>query len=196
VINDVHPLHDGVVLRPVTPADAENLARAYVRNREHLAHWEPVRGEEFFTAHGQADVLERGEQERLAGHQARWVLADADGEIVGSMTLGSISRGPFSSAGLGYWIDGALNGRGLATAAVRQVCRIADLALRLHRVQAGTLLDNAGSQRVLAKSGFEPIGVAPAYLHIAGRWQDHRLFQRILNDREPGELVGPGGSAD
>jgi ribosomal-protein-alanine N-acetyltransferase len=35
---------------------------------------------------------------------------------------------------------------------------------------------------VLTRTGFERIGVAPAYLNIAGRWQDHVLFQRILHD--------------
>ena len=28
--------------------------------------------------------------------------------------------------------------------------------------------------------GFERIGLAPQYLKIAGQWQDHELFQRIL----------------
>lgn len=54
--------------------------------------------------------------------------------------------------------------------------------LGLHRVQAATLLNNAGSQRVLEKNGFERIGVARRYLRIAGKWQDHVLFQRIAED--------------
>ena len=192
MINDAHPLIDGIVLRPIAVADAAALASAYARNRQHLAPWEPVRPEEFFTTPGQAALLELEEKNRRAGRSARWVLADPSGELVGSVTLSGIALGPFRNAGLGYWIDGALNGRGLATAAVRLVCRLADSELGLHRVEAGTLLHNAGSQRVLTKSGFEPFGVAPRYLHIAGKWQDHRLFQRILNERAPGE---PAGSA-
>lgn len=187
MIDDVHPLIEGIVLRPAAVSDAERLARAYLRNREHLAPWEPVRGEEFFTMRGQAAQLGLDAENRRAGRSARWLLTDSSGEIVGSMTLGGIVLGPFRNANLGYWIDGALTGRGLATAAVGLICRIADQKLDLHRIQAGTLLHNTGSQRVLAKSGFEPIGVAPRYLHIAGRWQDHRLFQRILSDRAPGE---------
>ena len=52
--------------------------------------------------------------------------------------------------------------------------------LGLHRIQAATLLHNAASQRILNKSGFTQIGLAPLYLKIAGQWQDHLLFQRIL----------------
>ena len=34
--------------------------------------------------------------------------------------------------------------------------------------------------------GFTQIGMAPTYLHIDGHWQDCNLYQRILNNREPG----------
>jgi ribosomal-protein-alanine N-acetyltransferase len=47
----------------------------------------------------------------------------------------------------------------------------------LHRIQAGTLLHNIGSQRVLERNGFVRYGLAPAYLNIAGKWQDHILYQ-------------------
>lgn len=179
-------LADGIVLRLVTSTDAAALAAAYVRNRSHLAPWEPIRDEEFFTERGQSAVLTVLEEYRRAGRAARWVLADPAGAIVGSMTLNSIVLGPFRNADLGYWIDGGLTGRGLASAAVELVCGMAANDLGLHRIQAGTCLDNVASQRVLAKCGFEPIGMAPNYLHIAGQWRDHRLFQRILHDREPG----------
>ncbi|HEU5429707.1 MAG TPA: GNAT family protein [Actinocrinis sp.] len=192
MIDDVHPLADGVVMRPAALADAEGLAAAYVRNRQHLAPWEPVRSEEFFTVHGQASQLNLDLDNRRAGRSARWLLADQSGGIVGSFNLSGIVAGPFRSGNLGYWVDSGLTGRGLATAAVRLVCHLADAELSLHRIQAGTLLNNVGSQRVLIKSGFEPFGVAPRYLHVAGRWQDVRIFQHILNDRAPGEP--PAGS--
>ncbi|MGW2940119.1 GNAT family N-acetyltransferase [Streptomyces sp. NPDC001156] len=44
---------------------------------------------------------------------------------------------------------------------------------------------NLGSQRVLAKCGFEAIGTARNYLHNDGEWRNHMLFQKILNDRAP-----------
>jgi ribosomal-protein-alanine N-acetyltransferase len=62
---------------------------------------------------------------------------------------------------------------------VREVVRIAFDELGLHRVEAGTLVHDAGSQRVLERNGFTRYGLAPQYLRIAGRWQDHVLFQRL-----------------
>ncbi|GAA2724224.1 MULTISPECIES: GNAT family N-acetyltransferase [Streptomyces] len=185
----IQTLAPGLVLRPVTEDDAEAMARAYRREREHLRPWEPVRGESFFTAEGQAARLRDLVELRAAGRSMPWVLAEEEGagpgsgEIVGVVNLNNIVHGAWRSANLGYWVAAARTGRGLASAAVAAVCRDADEHLGLHRVEAGTVLANAASQRVLARCGFERIGVAPAYLHINGVWQDHVLFQRILNDR-------------
>jgi ribosomal-protein-alanine N-acetyltransferase len=57
--------------------------------------------------------------------------------------------------------------------------------LNLHRLEAGTRLDNLGSQKVLARNGFERIGVARSFLRIAGGWHDHVLFQRINDEWQP-----------
>jgi [ribosomal protein S5]-alanine N-acetyltransferase len=51
--------------------------------------------------------------------------------------------------------------------------------LRLHCVQAETLLHNVASQRVLERNGFVQFGTAPRYVRIAGRWQDHLMFQKL-----------------
>lgn len=107
------------------------------------------------------------------------VRADDDA-ILGRVNLSNIVRGAFHSADLGYWIDASLTGRGLMTRAVSAVREYATSVLELHRLQASTLVHNASSQHVLTVNGFERIGMAPKYLKIAGEWQDHYLFQRIL----------------
>ncbi|SFP87133.1 Acetyltransferase (GNAT) domain-containing protein [Geodermatophilus dictyosporus] len=76
-------------------------------------------------------------------------------------------------------VRSAADGRGHASAAVGRMVRTAFEELGLHRVEAGTLVHNAGSQRVLARNGFTRYGLAPSYLRIAGRWQDHELFQPL-----------------
>ncbi|MFE7415133.1 GNAT family N-acetyltransferase [Streptomyces laurentii] len=173
---------------PESPADAAALAAALVRNRTYLRPWEPYRTEAYYTPAGQA--------ERLADGGRRWFAVDetedretedreAGGRIAGMATLSGIVLGPFRSGSLGYWIDPAYGGRGLATALTEEVCRAAREDLGMHRVEAGTLLDNHASQRVLTKCGFERIGTAPRCLHIDGEWRDHHLFQRILHDDPP-----------
>lgn len=164
------------MIRPLLPADAEELAALYTANRSFLAPFDPERPDAFFTATGQ--------EERLAaiGEHERWLFAVLDGdEIAGTISLTNVVRGALRSASTGYWIDRRRNGRGLATTAVADVVRFAFTAAGLHRIEAGTLLDNAASQRVLEKNGFERIGVARRYLHIAGAWRDHVLFQRVAD---------------
>ncbi|MFJ5032907.1 GNAT family N-acetyltransferase [Streptomyces sp. NPDC088560] len=174
-------LPGGAVLRLVSVSDAEALHAAYVANREYLAPWEPRRPDSFFTVAGQAERTAERLSEFTERRLVPWVL-ESDGTIVGTVTLTSLVFGPFRSASLGYWVAADRQGRGLAGAAVASVCHTARDVIGLHRIEATTLLDNVPSQRVLAKNGFEPIGMAPRYLHINGEWRDHRLFQRILHD--------------
>ncbi len=110
-----------------------------------------------------------------------WVIVNDDGAIAGRLTLSGIVRGPFQSCSVGYWLAEDQTGEGLATEAVRAAVEFAFTQLELHRVQAETLVQNVASQRVLARTGFDQYGLAPRYLNIAGRWQDHLMFQR-LND--------------
>ncbi|GAA4917608.1 GNAT family protein [Streptomyces coeruleoprunus] len=178
----------GPYVRPAGPSDAAALAAALLRNRARMRPYEPRRDEAFYTADVQAA--------RLAAPGTRsWLVVDGD-RVVGAATLSGIALGAFRSAFLGYWTDGAYTGRGLATRAVHEVCRAAREDLGLHRIEAGTLPDNAASQRVLARCGFERIGTAPRYLHIDGAWRDHHLFQRVLHDDPPpGMCVGFRGTA-
>lgn len=54
--------------------------------------------------------------------------------------------------------------------------------LRLHRVEAGTLVHNGASRRVLENCGFQPIGISRRHLRIAGEWQDHRIYSITVED--------------
>ncbi|MDJ0379566.1 GNAT family protein [Streptomyces sp. G-G2] len=177
---------DGVDMREVALGDAAALAAAFVRNRAHMAPYEPTRLDEFYTERGQRERIETTLGDRDAGRTRQSVLLDtATRELIGTITLQNIVLGPLRSAGVGYWIDRARTGRGLASAALAETIRVAREETGLHRLAAGTLLDNLASQRVLAKAGFETYGVAPRYLYISGAWRDHRLFQLLLHDDPP-----------
>ncbi|MDR6973282.1 GNAT family N-acetyltransferase [Leifsonia shinshuensis] len=174
-------LPGGLILRVRSERDAPALAAAYQRNRGHLAPWDPTRTEDFFTEDGQ--LQQTRELLALRSMDAGLPLVLVDGEeIAGGMTLSGIVRGAFQSATVGYWLDRNHTGRGLASAALAAVIEASRDQYGLHRIQAATLLANHASQSVLTRAGFERIGVAPKYLQIAGRWQDHVLFQRILHD--------------
>ncbi|MCP2343038.1 GNAT family N-acetyltransferase [Actinomadura rupiterrae] len=170
------------VTRPASLGDAAELAELYGQNREFLAPWEPARDEEFFTEAAQRAGLAVMLDEHARGKAVPRMIVDEDGAIAGRINLVDIVRGAFQSGNLGYWVSGKANGRGLATRAVGEIVRIAFEDMDLHRVQAATLVHNARSQKVLERNGFVRYGTAPDYCKIAGRWQDHTLFQLIRPD--------------
>jgi ribosomal-protein-alanine N-acetyltransferase len=167
-------------VRRATIGDVEAMVAFAERNEQFLRPYEPLRQQ----ARGTAEQL----RERLAAvlpngqflHMP--YLAWVGQELVGNVSVSNIVRGAFQSAHLGYAVDQAWTGRGVATRAVELVVYDAFTTLRLHRLEAGTLLDNVASQRVLEKNGFERIGVSRRHLQIAGAWQDHVLFARTNDE--------------
>jgi RimJ/RimL family protein N-acetyltransferase len=130
--------------------------------------------DEFFTVKGQRTRFEMGSGEIHDGTGYSCVI-----EVK-------------QSANLGYWVVRSTNGRGVATQSVEQVLRVAFGDLGLHRVQAGTLVHNPGSQKVPERNGFERIGRRRSYLMIAGQWQDHLTFQRLASRIGDPDVAGRG----
>ena len=121
-------------------------------------------------------------ERRRAGAGDAWVILD-DGEPAGVISLSNIVRGPFQSANVGYFVAQGRNGRGIATTAVKLVVREA-FTVRRPAPRRGRARWSTTSHRsaCLEKAGFERIGLARRYLHIAGGWRDHILFQRLSDD--------------
>lgn len=170
-------------IRLISPGDCEALTELQVANRDFLSPWVPVRTEDYFTVEGQRADVQAALARHRRGEAMPWVILDDEGTVAGRLTLSGITRGPFQSGNMGYWVSEDRTGRGLATEAVRVAIACAYINLGLHRVQAETLVANVASQNVLARTGFQQYGLAPKYLKIAGRWQDHLMFQH-LNDSD------------
>jgi ribosomal-protein-alanine N-acetyltransferase len=71
------------------------------------------------------------------------------------------------------------------TRAVRALVPFAFGTLRLHRIEAACIPDNAASIGLLEKTGFVREGYAREYLCINGLWQDHLLYARLKGDPAP-----------
>jgi ribosomal-protein-alanine N-acetyltransferase len=178
-------LPDGYSFRPLAIGDAEPLAAAYDRNREHLERWDPVRWPIFYTTEGQRQDTEQRLEMQERGLFAMWVIAGPDGDIVGRANIQNIVRGTMQGGTVGYWVDKDHLRRGLARAAVDFLGEQA-LELGLHRLEAGAMDENVASQRVLEACGYERFGLAPKLLFLNGAWRDHVLFQKVLHDRPLG----------
>jgi ribosomal-protein-alanine N-acetyltransferase len=173
------------VSRLLRVEDAPVLADLYRTGRDFLAPWMPVRGGSYLTAEGQRRSIEEMLAQYEEGTVVPHVILDG-GEVVGRVTLSNLSRASFQSCNLGYWVSEAHNGKGLATAAVREMVRLAFGELGLHRVQAGALPNNVRSRAVLERNGFERFGLARGYLYVTGAWRDHLLYQALAEPPHAG----------
>jgi ribosomal-protein-alanine N-acetyltransferase len=85
------------------------------------------------------------------------VLVDEDGNVVGRFNLYDVGNG---TATVGFRVARRVAGRGVATSALRDLCRIASEQYGVRTLKAAASDENVASQRVLTKVGFVATGPA------------------------------------
>ena len=129
-------------------------------NRAYFAASVSDRGDDFFAQFTDRYNALLAEQE--AGMCASYVLVAEDGSVLGRFNLVDIED---HTAELGYRVAQHVAGRGVATAAVRELCQLAAARHGLRTLRAAAARQNAASRKVLTKTGFVPVGPAdPAHL--------------------------------
>ena len=79
-----------------------------------------------------------------------------------------------STAELGYRVAQRVAGRGVASAAVRELCQLAVARYGLRMLSAAATRENVASLKVLTRAGFRPVG--PADLGgLPGTWYQRDL---------------------
>jgi [ribosomal protein S5]-alanine N-acetyltransferase len=141
-------------------------------NRAYFAASISDRGDDFFNQFPSRHSAMLAEQK--ADTCAFYVLVADDGSVLGRFNLYDFKDG---TANLGYRVAQQAAGRGVATAAVLELCRIAAVRHGLRTLRAATSHENAASRKVLAKAGFAPVGpAAPADLGgKSGTWYQRDL---------------------
>ncbi|MEU4389569.1 GNAT family N-acetyltransferase [Kribbella sp. NPDC023855] len=146
-------LPEGVRLERLRADHAPAVLAFELENRAYFAKHIADRGDEYFAefdARHQSLV-----DDQAAGELHFHVLVDAEGKVIGRVNLVDVADG---SAELGYRIAESATGRGLATAAVLEVCALAARDYGLRELRAGTHVENAASRAVLDRTGFEVVG--------------------------------------
>ncbi|MEU4236335.1 GNAT family N-acetyltransferase [Actinoplanes sp. NPDC026619] len=142
-------------------------------NRAYFAASISDRGDDYFDRFADRHHALLAEQE--TGVCAFYVLVAEDGAVLGRFNLYDIAG---HAATLGYRVAQQVAGRGVATASVRELCRLAAAEHGLRTLRAATADRNAASRTVLTRAGFVLAGPAdPADLGgKPGTW-----FQRDLS---------------
>jgi ribosomal-protein-alanine N-acetyltransferase len=182
-----------VQLRTLTEDDYKEWFEIRSRCRDWLVPWEPRPDGSPTTPEDRASFVARcaaRERERQMGTGYGFGIF-LDGRLVGEITLSSIQRGPFQNAFVGYWVDQAMAGHGLAPEATVVVLRFAFEELSLHRIEVAIVPRNRASRRVVEKLELRQEGVALRYLEIDGRWEDHVRYAVTSEEwtSRSGELI-------
>jgi ribosomal-protein-alanine N-acetyltransferase len=165
---------DGVYLRPAAPSDYSSWSRLRAASRSFLEPWEPTWPDDDLTRAAFRRRLRRQDDD----------MARND-ELLGGITLGGVRRGVSQSGTLGYWMGASHAGKGRMTRAVAATVEFADSRLRLHRIEAACIPENAPSIALLERNGFRREGYARGFLRINGAWRDHLLFALVESDARP-----------
>ncbi len=174
---------EGLYLRPATPTDFSSWSRLRAASRAFLEPWEPTWPDDDLTQAAFRRRLRRQDEDIARDEAYAFLIFDqTSDEMVGGITLGGIRRGVSQSGTLGYWMGAPHAGKGRMTRAVAAAVEFAFVKLRLHRVEAACIPDNAPSIALLVRNGFQQEGYARGYLKIDGAWRDHVLFALVESD--------------
>jgi [ribosomal protein S5]-alanine N-acetyltransferase len=176
---------EGVLLRIPQVPDYADWTALREESRDFLTPWEPTwPADDLSRSAFRRRIRRYSEDLRTDQGYAFLIIRSSDNTLVGGLTLANIRRGVAQAGSIGYWMGRPFVRQGYMTAAVRAIIPFAFASLRLHRLEAACIPSNAGSIRLLEKTGFVREGYAREYLCINGIWQDHLLYGR-LKDSKP-----------
>lgn len=168
------------ILRKWQRSDAAAIA-AYADNEKIAQNLRDVFPHPYSLADAQAyvDSCVNGDADRQLCR-----AIEVDGRAAGSIGLFRGSDVYQKSAELGYWLAEEFWGRGIMTEAVRQLCRDGFARWDIVRIYAEPFAHNAGSRRVLEKSGFTLEGIMHRGVFKRGKLCDFCVYA-LLRPEQP-----------
>ncbi|WP_233508436.1 GNAT family N-acetyltransferase [Spongiactinospora gelatinilytica] len=113
------------------------------------------------------------------------LIVEADGAFAGWVSWNKRFWGPRATSWsweFGILIISAFRGKGIGTAAQRDLVGYLFAHTPVHRIQAGTDVKNLAEQRVLEKIGFQREGVIRRAQWRMGEWHDQILYSILREE--------------
>jgi ribosomal-protein-alanine N-acetyltransferase len=177
-VNTIKKIHgEKVNLRIVTRADAlniyHNISDKDISRFTHIP--DPYKLEDAY------DFIKLTHRQRRKKTAFHFGLENRDnGQIIGGIGLENISE-IHRKGEIGYWLGKTFWGKGIMVEAINLMLDFCFTKVKLHRVQAYVFPDNAGSIRVLEKTGFKREGLIREGFTQRGKHVDVYLYA-ILED--------------
>jgi RimJ/RimL family protein N-acetyltransferase len=151
-----------LLLRPWRPTDADALGPVLEANVAHLGPWIPAHVVTPVPLPKLAERLAGFADDFAAGRSYRYALLTLDGtRILGEVDLfprAATGRVPLCDADhveLGYWLDAAVTGQGLATEATRALLDVASTLPGMTHAEIRCDVANTPSAAVPQRLGFQ-----------------------------------------
>jgi [ribosomal protein S5]-alanine N-acetyltransferase len=172
-----------IFIRFFENSDAESLLELHLRNRALFQKYSPTFDDGYYALDSKRKHISDSIKNRKEDKEYSFGIFLKDGgKLVGDVSLFHIFRGSLQRCMIGYSLDAQFSGRGYTTEAVRLAVEFAFNELKLHRIDAGVMLNNTGSMRVLEKAGFHREGIEQKGAKINGHWEDHQIFAVISDN--------------
>ena len=144
-------------MRPPEPRDARQIAccvndMTMARNLARLPH--P------YAPSDALDWIADADKARAQGTVFAFVITHEVAGVIGSV---GFNRAQGEAWEIGYWVDKAVQGKGVASEAAQALLTWAEREFGVTKVVAGHFQDNPASGRVLEKLGFERVGEKQLY---------------------------------
>ncbi len=171
-----------LVLRSSRVTDASILREYFIKNKEFLSPWEPLREDNYYSLESLEKMIKAEKVDEQRGRAVRlYIFRKGDPQrIIGFAGLTNIQYGFFLSCCLGYKLDQDYINCGYISEALKELIDLAFQKLGLHRIESNVMPSNYPSRRVMEKLGFSEEGISPEYLKINGKWEDH-IHYVLLN---------------
>ncbi len=154
-------------LRGMKVLDTDDMF-AYARREDVTTYltWNPHKDREETRAY----LCEVGRRYRMGDFYDWALISREDGHMIGTCGFTSFNYAA-DSAEVGYVLNPAYQGRGLATEALRTVMAFGFRELSLHRIEAHFIEGNDPSRRLMERVGMTFEGFARESMCIKGRYR-------------------------
>lgn len=178
---------DRLILKVLKADDAENVLQFYLDNKELFEKYEPDRPDNFYTAAHQKAVLicEYNLTVKLSAVRFYVYRKEQPDKIIGTIGFRNITRSIYQTCEAGYKFDRNFQHQGYAFEALCMGIAVMFEDLKLHRIEANVMPENAPSIHLLESLGFTLEGTARSFALIHGKWRDHLRYSLISASVSP-----------
>lgn len=169
-----------VTIRPYEESDIPEMVAAAQESMAELIPWMSWA----YANYSEADAAAWVKTTRVArasGEMYDFAILDEDGRYAGGCGVNHIDRVD-AVANLGYWIRSSRVGRGIVTAAVRQLVPWAFANTPLNRLEIVVAVGNERSQRVAERVGAHRDAVLRKRILLHGVSHDAVLYSLLRPD--------------